>query len=149
MSRPVAPRLRRLLPVALVFVVLGAGAAFAIPPVQVTAGLETPKATPGGAVVVTFHVAVPSGQHLYAPTAKKDVGIPIEATLADAAFLAPGKLEPKGGQKTIDVPEVGPTDILEGTFDVSWRLKVAADAAAGKRELKGSFRYQVCTEKGC
>src|SRR5579871_1909667 len=118
------------------------------PVVEITASLSKTRAAPGDTVEVRFHIAVPDGLHLYPPGT--NAGLPISAKLApDVPGLSPGDLDAGSAAKTVEIPKIGPTPVLEGTFDVVWPLRIGPEASAGHFDLKGTFTYQACKAASC
>jgi thiol:disulfide interchange protein DsbD len=130
--------------------VLAAAASLALagPPVSVDAKLGAETAAPGDPIEVIFHVVVPDGWHVYPPGSKE--GVPLDAKLEPVAGVTPGVLEVRGGkQREIDLEGIGKVAIIEGTFDVAWKLQVAKDAEPGERKLAVKFSWQACNEQVC
>jgi thiol:disulfide interchange protein DsbD len=143
-------RSRLLSAVAVVALLLNAPAARAEEPVKVDAKLAAPTAEPGDTVEVRFHLVVPLGEHVFPPGPATDAGIPVEATLDPLpSGITVGPLEPIDAPREIEVPSVGKVKVLEGTFDLRWKLLVAKDAQPGLRAISGTFSYQACNAKMC
>lgn len=139
------PPMRWLL--ALTAPLLVASAALAGIPVTVDAKLPGASAAPGDTLEAVFHVEVPQGWHLYPPGTKD--GVPVEVKLDPVSGVAAGALEPRSGLKDLQIEGVGKVTVLEGAFDLAWKLQVAKDAAPGPRKLTGKLAYQACNDQTC
>lgn len=93
---------------------------------------------------VVVEVSLEPGYHAY--TTGETTGKPLALEVAeDSDLVANGEVQyPKGTEK--DLP-IGKSVIVEGKAEVVAPLK-AKEGAAGKK-AKGTFRYQVCTDKTC
>ncbi len=147
----------RLTPGTLVGILSGASAPEAIdeaPPEKATVSLSQSdtSVTAGSLFGVQLTVALPPGQHLYAPGSEE--GIPMKLEFAPHPFLEVLEVvypEPK--RQTI----LGAEALLyEGRTTLSVRAKVKSDKELrprfpelGQTPLKGSLEYQICTDKLC
>lgn len=95
------------------------------------------------AKAVTVHVKVAPGFHAY--TVGETTGKPMLLTIAeDSEFGLEGDVKYPSGV-TKDLP-VGRSVIVEGEAEISAQVTPKSDAA---KTVKGSFRYQVCTDEAC
>jgi hypothetical protein len=86
-------------------------------------------------------VALKDGYHAYAPGEK--VGRPVELVVAgDKGWkLESAPLLPKGETKVVG--EIGPTQVLEKSFEIS------AKVTRGTGPLVGTLKMQLCTDHAC
>lgn len=117
-------------------------------PVKVTAALGATTVQPGETAEVRFHLDVPAGQHVYPPDSTAGYGLSAKLE-GDARGLTPEAPRPSAKPKIVNVPGIGKVPELDGSFDVVWTLKVAADAVPGKREIKATLTLQACDETSC
>lgn len=95
-----------------------------------------------GQGLVRVDVALQPGFHVY--TTGESIGRPIGLELRDSpGWTAGDAVHPEGKRKTT---ALGTSVVLEGQFRSE--LPVHPEDTAGD-ELKGRFRYQVCTETAC
>lgn len=92
---------------------------------------------------VVVDVKVEPGFHAY--TTGETTGKPLKLTIADdSEYALKGEVQyPKGVEK--DLP-VGKSVIVEGEAQVTAAVEPKAE---GAQAVKGTFRYQVCTDEAC
>ncbi|MEZ0227992.1 MAG: protein-disulfide reductase DsbD domain-containing protein [Planctomycetota bacterium] len=116
--------------------------------VTVEPRLSASTAAPGDSIEVIFKVELSKTWHLYSPDSKE--GLPTSVKLEpDVPGISAGAFVPRGEVHELEIEGVGKARILEGTFELVWRLQVAKDAALGARQIAGTITYQVCDDKTC
>ncbi len=115
---------------------------------QLQAELQPAEAAPGQEVTLVLRATTADGWHAYGT--KEDVNMPVQLP---AAKLVLGGLEAVGEAVVPEgTPKPGPLGTqypLPQTFEVTQRLRVPAGMAAGKVEVKGELRQQICDEGSC
>ena len=95
------------------------------------------------AKTVKVQVKVAPGFHAY--TVGETTGKPLKLDIAeDSDFALEGEVQyPKGTEKALPM---GRSVIVEGTAEVSAQVAPKSETA---KQVKGTFRYQVCTDEAC
>lgn len=92
---------------------------------------------------VVVKVQIQPGFHAY--TVGETVGKPMALELAeDSAYALAGEVQYPAGV-TKDLP-IGKSVIVEGNAEIRAPAKLKTEA---KGQVKGNFRYQVCTDESC
>jgi peroxiredoxin len=120
-----------------------------VPEPVVTVRTETRgiEGAPGNTIEVPVQVRVGAGYHVMSDHPSAPTYIPTRVALEPADGVSVGTTS----YPPASTYAIGPKTIatFDGTFDVKVPVTVAPGAPAGPRTLRGTLRYQACTESRC
>jgi DsbC/DsbD-like thiol-disulfide interchange protein len=109
------------------------------------------EASAGQTVVIQFAAQIDDGWHLYALDQPYDGPIPTTITVSPQPLfsLNPKEIERPDPEKIDDASFGVETHHYTRSVVFGLPVKVAADAAAGQREIEIAARFQACSDKVC
>jgi thiol:disulfide interchange protein/DsbC/DsbD-like thiol-disulfide interchange protein len=129
---------------------------FALPAPVAMAAVETPKlaaaipgsgAAPGGTATLELTLTIAPLHHVYAPTSPQ--GLPLTLVLEEVAGVTAGQLRHPAPKVRFEPLFEGDVHEFEGAVVLQQDLDVAADAAPGRRVVRGKIVLQVCDASVC
>lgn len=115
-------------------------------PTAVRASLSRTTVPPGGWLELRIDTATRDTFHLYG--LKEEQGWPMTADLeAIPGATADPLVEPTPHEITID--PLGKLIVHEGSVRFTRRIRIAADAATGKRSVRGKLSWETCDANRC
>ena len=129
---------------------LTAGNLTAQDPVQWTAALGKRDPAPGAKVEVVVRAAIEPGWYIYSITQGEGGPVPSRISLdEDQPFTLAGAIEGSEPKARFDRSFSMQVEVHEESVAYRVPVLVAAEAAAGKREMLIRARYQACTDRVC
>lgn len=114
----------------------------------ITWTVRADRVAPGATARVVFDAEIAPGWRLYA--LGSPVGVPLSVTLGTLpAGVAAGPLAQSPPRRGFDEAFGSDYTYFAGAARVVQRVRVAAGAATGSREITGSVRYAVCDDRVC
>jgi len=102
----------------------------------------------GASATVTLPLTVAAGYHVNSNEPKDQFLIPIRLTWTAAALQAGEVKYPRAEIRKLGFSEK-PVSIFSGTFELTTKFEVPADAPPGAGTIGGKLHFQACNDRMC
>jgi len=106
------------------------------------------KARKGQSLDVPLRARLQPGYHVNSNDPREEFMIPLKLTWAAAPLEVEAVEYPEPAMERYSFTD-DPLAVFTGDFDIRTRFRVPDQAPAGGHNLRGSLRYQACSDKLC